>query len=83
MSSPLPSFETDCCISNLEQGMRTWVKPVATPAMWGPFMICRTVTAGEKGSSGSSLGVSKNACGVPSPVESPQFDHTFLDDAHR
>lgn len=36
--------------------------------MLGPFMICSTVTAGEKGSSGSSLGVSRKDCGVPSPA---------------
>ena len=33
---------------------------------WLPFMICSTVTSLEKGRSGSSLGVSRKHCGVPS-----------------
>lgn len=37
-----------------------------TSLTWLPFMICSTVTSWLNGRSGSSLGVSRKHCGVPS-----------------
>lgn len=46
---------------------KTHVKQlVPTSCTCPPFMICSTVTSLLKGRSGSSLGVSRKHCGVPS-----------------
>jgi hypothetical protein len=50
-----------CCPSNFSM-----LKLVATSCTCPPFMICSTVTSLLKGRSGSSLGVRRKHCGVPS-----------------